>query len=213
MLDPVLRPLKDRLLAPLAAPMAPVVHPLVVTVVGFAVGMACAVSLYLGHHAVGLALWAGNRLLDGLDGPVARAAGRQTDLGAYIDILLDFAVYAAIPIALAHGRSSDPDAALGLALALLLAGFYVNAASWMYLSAVLAMRRTGDPPHGPAATGVEMPAGLVEGTETMVFFIAFIVFPDRLQPLFISMGILIAATIAQRLVWAVRHLPADPARP
>ena len=40
-----------------------------------------------------------NRLLDGLDGAVARAAG-GTDLGGFLDITMDFLVYSAIPLRL-----------------------------------------------------------------------------------------------------------------
>ena len=46
-----------------------------------------------------------NRLLDGLDGAVARAAG-GTDLGGFLDITMDFLIYSAIPFAFAL---SDPE--------------------------------------------------------------------------------------------------------
>lgn len=213
MLDPFLRPVKDRALARLAEPLARVASPTALTLTGFALGIACAVSLYLGEHAGGLVLWAGNRLLDGLDGIVARTAGRQTDLGGYLDILLDFVVYAAVPIAVVHGRGGAPDAGLTLALALLLATFYVNAASWMYLSALLARVRNGGRTHeATLATSVEMPTGIVEGTETIAFFTAFMAFPGSLQPLFLAMAALTAATIGQRLAWAARNLPIERSR-
>lgn len=210
MLDRVLRPVKDRVLSPLASPLAPVAHPLIVTAVGFTLGAACAGSLYLGDHAAGLAFWIGNRVLDGLDGLIARTAGRQTDLGGYLDLLLDFVVYAAIPIALVYPRSVPPEPGSPLVLALLLAAFYVNAASWMYLSALLTKAGAGEAPEARAPTSIEMPPGIVEGTETIAFYIAFIVFPEALRPLMLTLAGLTAATVVQRLVWAVRSLPRDP---
>ena len=41
-----------------------------------------------------------NRLFDGLDGAVARAT-RRTDRGGFLDIVFDFAVYGAVPLAFA----------------------------------------------------------------------------------------------------------------
>ena len=52
-----------------------------------------------------------NRLLDGLDGAVARAAG-STDLGGFLDITMDFLVYSAIPFAFVL---KDPGNALAAA--------------------------------------------------------------------------------------------------
>jgi len=72
-----------------------------------------------------------------LDGTHARVHGRASRFGAYLDIVLDFVVYAAIPMAIAwrHGTLSVAFAALAL-----VATFYVNAASWMYLAACACRR-------------------------------------------------------------------------
>jgi len=71
-----------------------------VTLAGFALGMAAAGAVAAGAFALALALVAANRLADGLDGAVARAAGR-TDLGGYLDVPLDFVFYGALPLAFA----------------------------------------------------------------------------------------------------------------
>ncbi|MBK6433761.1 CDP-alcohol phosphatidyltransferase family protein [Candidatus Amarolinea dominans] len=73
-----------------------------------------------------------SRILDGLDGMLWRhLTQQQTDFGGYLDIVADFVVYAAVPIGLFLGRATTE---LGVGLALLLGSFYINAASWMYLS-------------------------------------------------------------------------------
>jgi len=84
---------------------------------------------------------------------------------------------------------SDPRAPL--AAALLLATFYVNAATWMALS----------------ATPEKSPPGLIAGAETVVFYTLFLALPGQIVLLFRIMTVLVAFTAVQRLVWAVRHLP------
>jgi len=102
--DILLRAIKDRLLEPLARLLGPRVAPNAVTLLACLVGLACAAAAWQQSYGVALALWAANRLLDGLDGTLARVHERQTDFGGYLDILLDFVVYAAVPTGLAFGR-------------------------------------------------------------------------------------------------------------
>ena len=204
MLDALLRPLKERWLSPVAHAVGRRVAPMTVTLAGFAVGLAAAVAAAYGVRDVALLLWMANRVLDGFDGTLARAQGAQSDLGGYVDLLLDFVVYAAIPFGLVLGSPSPPRAVTALAL---VGSFYVNAASWMYLSALLERRGHGASARGEL-TSVTMPAGLVGGTESLVFYSLFFVWPARLVPLFALMTALVLVTVAQRLAWAFRHLRA-----
>ena len=93
MLDARLRrlidPPLDRLGAPLAARGLSVNA---VTVAGFAIGLGAAVAIAWRAYLLGLGLLLLNRLCDGLDGAIARRRG-LTDLGGFLDILLDFLVY------------------------------------------------------------------------------------------------------------------------
>jgi phosphatidylglycerophosphate synthase len=201
MFDHLLRGLKDRLLAPLAAAVRGV-PPNVLSLLALLVGLAAAVAAQTGSWNAGLALWIGNRVLDGLDGSVARLAGRQTDFGGYLDIVLDFVVYAAVPVGLALGAGGRD---VLLAALVLLATFFVNAASWMYLAAVLEKRASGAAVTGELTT-VTMPPGLVAGFETVVFFSLFYLFPQRLVLLFGLMSGLVCINVVQRLFWARRVL-------
>ena len=56
---------------------------------------------------------------------------------------------------------------------LLVASFYVNAASWMYLAALLEQRNDGAAARGET-TAVTMPPGLIGGAETVAFYAAFL---------------------------------------
>jgi phosphatidylglycerophosphate synthase len=202
MFDRYLRRLKDRWLAPLAAMLGPRVPPDAVTVLAFLAGVGCAVAAVLDDLRPALALWIANRVLDGLDGTLARAHGRESAFGAYLDIVLDFVVYAAVPLALV-ARQPTPE--LAIAGVVLLAAFYVNSASWMYLAALLEQRHEGAKARGEATT-VTMPPGLVGGAETVAFYCAFFVWPAHQTRLFYAMAVLVLLNVVVRLVWAKRHL-------
>jgi phosphatidylglycerophosphate synthase len=200
--DDVLRALKDRALAPLARALGTAISPTTVSLLSFAAGLAAALLLVRRSYLAALASWWLSRLLDGLDGTLARVQGRSSDLGGYLDLLLDFFVYALVPIGLVVGA---PSAASLYALGFLLGAFYVNAASWMYLAAILERRGKGAVTSGQATT-VATPPGLIAGTETIVFYTLFMLWPERAPALFAVMGALVVVGVGQRIVWAVRHL-------
>lgn len=202
MIDKVLRYPKERVLEPIALRLLRSVHPNAITIVACGVGIAAAVAVWQQAYVPALVFWLLNRVLDGLDGTVARLTNKQSDFGGYLDIVLDTVVYAAIPIGLALGVGTN---AAYLALVFLLASFYINGASWMYLAALLEKRNSGATARGELTT-VTMPGGLIEGAETILFYTLFLLLPGTLVPLFSVMGALVLVTAAQRLVWAIRNL-------
>ena len=203
MFDELLRALKDRLLAPVARRLGRRVSPTAVTAVGLGVGLAAALLAARGAYRWALAAWLANRVLDGLDGAIARVTGRQGELGGYLDIVADFLVYAALPIGLVVARPTVP---LALAALALLASYYVNAASWMYLAALLERRGAGAAARGER-TSVTMPPGLIAGTETIAFYaLCLLAAPRGLVPLFGGFAALVLLTAAQRVAWAWRTL-------
>ncbi|MBA3891713.1 MAG: CDP-alcohol phosphatidyltransferase family protein [Gemmatimonadaceae bacterium] len=202
MFDDLLRALKDRLFHPTAIVVGRWLSPNALSLIAFAMGAAAAIAAANREYGAALACWLVNRLLDGLDGSVARATGRQTDFGGYLDIILDFTVYAALPLGLVYG-SGDPKVALaGVAL---VGSFFINAASWMYLAAILERRGQGVQATGERTT-ITMPPGLVAGAETVVLYTLFLLLPGHLALLFMLMTAGVAINIVQRLVWALRHL-------
>lgn len=201
MLDEPLRRLKEAVLQPAAQRIGTWLHPITLSLIGFGFGLLAAISAYAGISLAAAALWLANRAFDGLDGTVARTHGKQSDLGGYLDLLLDFTIYALIPLGLAAG-SSDANAAP--AAALLLGSFYLNAASWMALSAI--MEKRGQGTSDTHSTTLVMPGGLIEGAETVLIFTVLLLLPAQMVPLFMLMGLLVLLTVAQRVIWAVRHL-------
>ena len=201
MFDRYLRGIKDRWLAPLARMLGPGISPTTITWVAFGAGLGSAAAVLAGAMAWGLFLWIANRLLDGLDGTHARVHGRESQFGAYLDIVLDFVVYAAIPIAIAARQGTQAMAFAGL---LLVASFYVNAASWMYLAAILEQRHEGAAARGEP-TAVTMPPGLIGGAETVGFYVAFFLWPAYQAWLFQTMAALVFVNVVLRLNWARLH--------
>ena len=199
MFDTSLRNAKDRVASPLALRMSHV-SPATVTVIALVFGLGSAAFSARGLYLWGLAFWMINRALDGLDGLLARLHGKQGDFGGYLDILFDFVAYAAVPIGIVVGAPSQERY---LALAFMLATFYVNTASWMYLAAILEKRHARDP---ETATTVVMPAGLIGGFETFVAYCLFLIFPFYITYLFWGFSALVLVTVVQRLVWAKRAL-------
>jgi phosphatidylglycerophosphate synthase len=163
LLDPAL----DRIGRALAAGRVPADA---LTVAGLLCGLGAALAIALAADGLALAALALNRLLDGLDGAVARATTR-TDRGGFIDIVFDFTVYGAVPLAFAL---RDP-AANALAAAVLLFAFYVNGASFLAFAAVAAKRGLESSIRG--VKSIYFTAGLAEGAETILAFAAMILWP------------------------------------
>lgn len=187
--DDRLRPTKQRLLAPLVELVA-FLPPFALTAAGLVLGLASALAAADGRWVIALLLFVGNRLVDGLDGDVARARSDVTDHGGYADIVVDTIVYAAIPLGAAAG--SDIDHIWPIA-GLLLASFYINTTTWTYLAALIEKRgrqaNSGQSNSGQSSsdsrpapvTSVVMPTGLVEGAETIGFFIVMLLVPAWLD--------------------------------
>lgn len=208
MFDARLRPLKQRMLAPLVwrAVGSP---PLALTAAGLLLGLAAALAAANSRWLLALLLFVANRLVDGLDGDVARARSEASDHGGYADIVVDTIVYAAVPLGAAAG--SDIDHIWPIAAALV-ASFYVNSTTWMYLAAVIEKRGrvadTGLVRESATTTSVVMPAGLIEGAETIAFFVLMLAVPGWLDWTMGTMAVAVSAGAIARFVRGHQRLRA-----
>lgn len=167
------------------------------TIVGLACGLGAAVALALGLPGlVALPLLLAGRIADGLDGAIARA-GQKTDFGGFLDIVADFAFYGAVPFAFAI---RDPGNAL--AAAFLLLTFYINGSSFLAF-AVLAEKR-GMQTASRGEKSLYFTAGLLEGSETILFFVALCLWPHWFAPLAWGFGALCLVTAGARVMLARR---------
>ncbi|MEL6960049.1 MAG: CDP-alcohol phosphatidyltransferase family protein [Pseudomonadota bacterium] len=168
-----------------------------VTLIGLGLGLLAALLIALGWTWTALAFLLASRIADGLDGAVARAT-QKTDFGGYLDIACDFLFYGAIPFAFVV---MDP-ATNAIAGAWLLTSFYFNGTSFLGY-AILAEKHD----MATKAQGVKSlyySNGILEGTETIIFFVLICLFPAAFAPLAWIFGGLCFATATLRLVAARR---------
>lgn len=139
-----------------------------------------------------------NRLLDGLDGAIARING-PTSFGGYLDSLADYLFYLAVPVGFGLADSANLVAAL-----LLVASFTLTGVSFLAFAAISAKHGQKDAAHGPKAFFYS--SGLMEGGETIAIFIAMCIWPDSFNSFALVFAGLCILTVAQRLFMAYRHL-------
>lgn len=203
MLDPALRRLIDPPLNRLGRMLAESgLGADAVTMIGLAVGLLSAALISAGQFGLGLLLLLLSRLADGLDGAVARAT-RKTDFGGYLDIAADFLFYGAVPLAFA---AADPERN-ALAAAFLLTSFYYNGTTFLGF-AVLA-ERSGMTTEVQGEKTLYFSDGLLEGTETILFFVLLCLLPSAFPILATIFAILCVVTGTLRVV-AARRIFAAP---
>jgi phosphatidylglycerophosphate synthase len=192
LIDPPL----DRLSAPLAARG---ISANTVTIAGFLIGLGAAVAIAGRAYLLGLTLLLLNRLCDGLDGAVARQRG-LTDLGGFLDIVLDFLIYSAVPFAFAL---ADP-AANALPAAFLSFSFVGTGSSFLAYAIMAAKRGIATELRGRKS--LYYLGGLTEGTETIVAFVLACLWPAWFPLIAWTFGALCWLTTATRIVVAVQTL-------
>lgn len=172
-----------------------------VTLIGLVLGLFAALLIALGWTLWALVPLLASRLADGLDGAVARAT-RKTDFGGYLDIAADFLFYGAIPMAFVW---ADP-AANGAAGAFLLASFYFNGTS--FLGYAILAEKHGHQTDAQGQKTLYYSNGILEGTETIVFFVLLCLFETFFAPLAWVFGTLCFLTATLR-IYAAKQIYTD----
>lgn len=198
MLDRHLRPFIDPPLNRLGAGVAQLgLSANQITLIGLAFALSAATAIVVQFFWLAIALILASRLADGLDGAVARAT-HVTDFGGYLDIVCDYVFYAAIPLAFIL---LDP-AAHGVAGAFLLLSFYVNAGSFLGFAVLAEKKQMRSDAHG--VKSLYFTGGLLEGTETIAFFLLLCLLPGWFVPLAWGFGTLCLITAFARVVLAAK---------
>lgn len=197
MLDARLRPLIDPPLNAIGRMLARAgITANIITLAGIALGIAAGAALAHGQWSAGLALIIANRLLDGLDGAVARAT-RLSDFGGYLDIVGDFAFYVAVPLGFGLAAPANLVPAL-----LLVAAFTLTGISFLAYATIAAKRGLETRAHGVKSFFYN--TGLAEGTETILCFIAMCLWPQHFGLLALAYAALCLITVVQRTLAAWR---------
>jgi phosphatidylglycerophosphate synthase len=183
-----------------------------VSFLGFLVGIGGCVLIALGHVRLGLLLLLFNRLADGVDGMIARrvaATGAQSvrghdvvgsDCGGFLDIVLDLLFYAAVPLSfglLDRERNLLP-------ATVLLFSFFGTSGSFLAYAIVKA-KRGGVQRSECGGKSFFYSVGLMEGSETVMFFAAFCLWPERFAVLAWVFAGLCMLTTLQRILAGLRE--------
>lgn len=168
-----------------------------VTIFGLMLGLISATIIALGETYIALIPLLASRIADGLDGAVARAT-EKTDFGGYLDIAADFLFYGAIPLAFIF---MDP-VQNGLSGGVLLAAFYFNGTS--FLGFAILAEKHGMETSAQGSKSLFFSNGLLEGTETIAFFVLICALPQYFAVLAWVFGVLCYATAVLRILSAYR---------
>ncbi|NCU12792.1 MAG: CDP-alcohol phosphatidyltransferase family protein [Sphingomonadaceae bacterium] len=168
-----------------------------VTLAGLAPALGAALAILAGDFTLAIVLIALNRLLDGLDGAVARTRG-LTDFGGYLDTLADYLFYIAVPLAFGIASPAHTLPAL-----LLVASFTLTCASFLVYAAIAARRGEQASAHG--AKSFFYSTGIAEGAETIAVFIAMCLWPAHFPLIASGFAALCLLTVIQRTVMAHRN--------
>ncbi len=198
MFDPVLRRLIDPSLNRVGAWLAGKgVSANGASLTGLAIGLLAVPALAHGRYDLALVAILLNRLIDGLDGPIARQ-GSLAPFGGYLDVMCDMAFYAAVPLGFALASPAN-----AIPAAFLLASFVCTGAS--FLGRAVLAANIGEADDGKRGRkSFFYAAGLVEGSETIAAFGLFCLFPGAFPWLSGLFAALCFWTAVARVVEAYR---------
>ncbi|MGD0142760.1 MAG: CDP-alcohol phosphatidyltransferase family protein [Rhizomicrobium sp.] len=163
------------------------------TVMGFVAGLGAFATIATHHYWAGLGLIAANRLLAGLDGPVARRT-EATDFGAFLETATGIIAMASIPFGFAL---AEPGRAL--AASFLIFSFIASGSTFLAFAATAAKRNMAQ----RGAMPIHHPGGLIESTEVFLALGLACVFPDWFSVIAYTLGTLCFATAGMRVAEGV----------
>lgn len=168
----------------------------VVTGVGLLVGLGACAAAATGTWWAALVLWLLNRMLDGLDGAIARRTN-ASDLGGMLDFLADFVVYGGFLVGVAIAQPSAR-----VACAALLAAHLLNNVALLSFASLIEKRGL---PLGDERS-LRFTSGLTEGTETVIAYAAICLLPAHAATIAWVFSAMVLVTVGQRVALAVRVL-------
>lgn len=170
-----------------------------ITFFGFFVGMMSLPALYYQAYGLALLCIVINRLMDGLDGAVARVQG-PTDLGGYLDITLDFIFYSGVVFGFVL---ANPEAN-AVAAAFLIFAFMGTGSSFLAFAIMAEKRNIERLEYGHKS--LYFLGGLAEGAETIGFLVLICLLPSYFVELAYVFGLVCWVTTVTRVYAAYQTL-------
>jgi len=203
MFDAKLRPLIDPPLNKIAQKIvAQAITPNQITAAGFFLALCAFVALSFTQYILALFFILLSRVMDGLDGAVARQTQKRTadgslqtaesDLGGFLDIVSDFIFYAGAVFFFALGQPQ-----FALSAAFLIFCFMGTGTSFLAYAIVAAKRGISHEQQGKKSFFYL--SGLTEGSETIFFLVLMCLFPQAFPYLACFYGFLCLLTTIGRV--------------
>ena len=140
-----------------------------------------------------------NRLSDGLDGVMARLQ-TPTPLGGYLDIVLDILIYSGF--VLSFGITEQNNTLLSMVLLFC----YIGTGSTFLAKAAILPSLTNQNLNEEIPKSFHYAVGLIEGTETIVFMVLCLLFPNLFIYFSFIFIILCLITIVFRIIVCYKEL-------
>jgi phosphatidylglycerophosphate synthase len=162
------------------------------TIVGFILGLLALPIIAIEYYIYGIILIMLNRVCDGIDGTMARLSS-SSDRGAFLDIVLDFLFYSAIPLGFAIANPTQN----ALPAAVLIYAFIGTGCSFLAFAVIAAKRNLSSTAY--PEKGFYYLGGLTEATETIAVFILMCLLPEYFALLAYGFAALCFLTTALRI--------------
>jgi len=169
------------------------ISPNQMTLIVFGFGILMCISIVIDQYLIGILFLFLNRLCDGLDGAMARLTA-PTPLGGYLDIVLDFLVYGGF--VLSFGLTEQNYTFLSMVLLFC----YIGTGTTFLAKAAILPSLTHQNQNNDIPKSFHYAVGLVEGTETIVFMILCLLFPNLFVYLSSIFIVLCLITIVFRII-------------
>ncbi len=169
-----------------------------ITLIGFVIGLSAVPFIANQYYDIGLILILFNRLFDGIDGAVARQTS-VTNVGGYLDIVLDFIFYSAVVFAFALAQPEN-----AIYSSLLIFSFIGTGTSFLAFAIFAEKLDLSTEKQGEKS--IYYLAGLTEGFETIAAFILMCLFPKSFWIIALVFAIACFISTVMRIFLSVKIL-------
>ena len=169
-----------------------------ITIIGFFFGIVMCFLIFIHSYFLAILFLFLNRLCDGLDGVMARQTS-PSPLGAYLDIILDFIIYAAFVLVFSLQNE------INLLAGVFLLFSYICTGTTFLTQAIIQpqldySQRDQDDVKDEIPKSFIYASGLIEGSETIFFMFICLILPKAFPILGFLFGMLCLITAIARVI-------------
>lgn len=174
-----------------------ILQPNQITFIGFFFGIVMCLLIFIHSYFLAILFLFLNRLCDGLDGVMARQTS-PSPLGAYLDIILDFIIYAAFVLVFSLENE------INLLTGVFLLFTYICTGTTFLTQAIIQPQldysQQQDNVEGEIPKSFIYASGLIEGTETIFFMFLCLIMPKAFPILGFLFSVLCLITAIARVI-------------